>query len=72
MRLVMVTWSVFLTLAVAAFLTAFYTMRQITLTFLGEPRTTEAEHAQETPWTMTTPLVILAFFAVDLWLGGHS
>ncbi len=29
---------VFLTLAIAAFLTAFYTMRQITLTFLGEAR----------------------------------
>ncbi len=61
---------VFLTLAIAAFLTAFYTMRQITLTFLGEPRTTEAEHAQETPWTMTTPLVVLAFFAVTYgWVG---
>ena len=54
----------FLTLAVAAFLTAFYTMRQITLTFLGKPRTPEAEHAQETPWTMTVPLVILAFFSL--------
>jgi NADH-quinone oxidoreductase subunit L len=63
-------WAVFLTLAVAAFMTAFYTMRQITLTFLGEPRTKEAEHAQETPWTMTTPLVILAFFAVTYgWVG---
>jgi NADH-quinone oxidoreductase subunit L len=61
---------IFITLAVAAFLTAFYTMRQITLTFLGEPRTTEAENAQETPWTMTTPLVILAFFAVAYgWVG---
>src|SRR5512138_1287526 len=62
--------AVFLTLAIAAFLTAFYTMRQITLTFLGEPRTTEAEHAQETKWTMTTPLVILAVFAVTYgWVG---
>src|SRR5215216_1074300 len=61
---------VFLTLAIAAFLTAFYTMRQITLTFLGEPRTPEAEHAQETPWTMTTPLIILAVFAVAYgWVG---
>ena len=61
---------VFITLALAAFLTAFYTMRQITLTFLGEPRTIEAEHAQETPWTMTTPLVILAIFAVAYgWVG---
>ena len=62
--------AVFLTLAIAAFMTAFYTMRQITLTFLGEPRTKEAEHAQETPWTMTAPLVILAFFAVTYgWVG---
>jgi NADH-quinone oxidoreductase subunit L len=61
---------VFVTLALAAFLTAFYTMRQITLTFLGEPRTKEAEHAQETPWTMTLPLVILSVFAVGLgWVG---
>jgi NADH-quinone oxidoreductase subunit L len=63
-------WAVFLTLAVAAFMTAFYTMRQITLTFLGEPRTKEAEHAQETPWTMTVPLIILAIFAVGYgWVG---
>jgi NADH-quinone oxidoreductase subunit L len=63
-------WAVFITLALAAFLTAFYTMRQITLTFLGEPRTKEAEHAQETPWTMTTPLIVLAFFAVTYgWVG---
>ncbi|CAG0961577.1 NADH-quinone oxidoreductase subunit L [Anaerolineales bacterium] len=63
-------WAVFFTLAIAAFMTAFYTMRQITLTFLGEPRTEEAEHAYETPWTMTAPLVILAFFAVTYgWVG---
>ncbi len=62
--------TVFITLAVAAFLTAFYTMRQITLTFLGEPRTREAEHAQETHWTMTTPLIVLAFFAITYgWVG---
>ncbi|OGO27587.1 MAG: hypothetical protein A2W33_08315 [Chloroflexi bacterium RBG_16_52_11] len=62
--------AVFITLALAAFLTAFYTMRQITLTFLGEPRTKSAEHAQETKWTMTTPLVILAIFAIGYgWVG---
>ncbi len=61
---------VFATLAIAAFLTAFYTMRQITLTFFGEPRTKEAEHAQENKWTMTAPLVILAVFAVAYgWVG---
>ncbi len=63
-------WVVFITLAVAALLTAFYTMRQISLTFLGEPRTTAANHAQETKWTMTLPLAILAFFAVTAgWVG---
>ena len=63
-------WGVFITLAIAAFLTAFYTMRQITLTFLGDARTEEAKHAHETPWTMTAPLVILSFFAVTFgWLG---
>jgi NADH-quinone oxidoreductase subunit L len=62
--------AVFITLAVAAFLTAFYTMRQITLTFLGEPRTKAAEHAQETPWTMTVPLIVLAFFSISYgWVG---
>jgi NADH-quinone oxidoreductase subunit L len=61
---------VFLTLALAALLTAFYTMRQITLTFLGEPRTPAAEHAQETRWTMTVPLIVLAFFAITAgWVG---
>jgi NADH-quinone oxidoreductase subunit L len=62
--------TIFITLAIAAFMTAFYTMRQITLTFLGEPRTKEAEHAQETPWTMTAPLVILSVFAIGYgWVG---
>jgi NADH-quinone oxidoreductase subunit L len=60
-------WLVFGVLAFAAFLTAFYTMRQITLTFLGEPRTEAARHAHEPSWKMTGPLVILAIFAV--WVG---
>ena len=61
---------VFATLALAALLTAFYTMRQITLTFFGEPRTEAAHHAQETPWTMTLPLAILAVFSVAAgWVG---
>lgn len=63
-------YAIFITLAVAAFLTAFYTMRQITLTFLGETRTEEAKHAHETPWTMTTPLIVLSVFAVGFgWVG---
>jgi NADH-quinone oxidoreductase subunit L len=62
--------AVFVTLAVAAFLTAFYTMRQITLTFLGEPRSEAARHAREPVWTMTVPLIILSIFAVGFgWVG---
>ena len=61
---------VFWTLAVAAFMTAFYTMRQITLTFLGKPRTKEAEHAHETSLWMTGPLMVLAVFAIGFgWVG---
>ncbi len=63
-------YAIFFTLAIAAFMTAFYTMRQITLTFLGEARTEEAKHAHETPWTMTLPLVVLSVFAVGYgWVG---
>jgi NADH-quinone oxidoreductase subunit L len=63
-------WWVFGVLALAAFLTAFYTMRQISLTFLGKPRTEEAENAHETPNTMTIPLMILAVFALGFgWVG---
>ncbi len=61
---------VFVILAIAAFLTAFYTARQLCLTFLGEPRTEEAAHASLggpgsiISITMQLPLVILAFFAI--------
>jgi len=62
--------AVFITLALAAFLTAFYTMRQITLTFLGDARTKAAEHAHESVWTMTLPLIVLSFFAIAAgWVG---
>jgi len=51
-------------LLLAAFLTAFYTMRQILLTFGGPARTESAAHAHESSWTMTLPLLVLAFFAL--------
>ena len=61
---------VFGTLALAALLTAFYTMRQISLTFLGEPRTKSAEHASENNWVMVGPLCILSVFAMGAgWVG---
>lgn len=61
---------VFLMLGLAAFLTAFYTARQLCLTFLGEARTEEAKHAglggpsSIISITMQLPLIILAFFAL--------
>jgi len=62
--------AVFWILAVAAGITAFYTMRQICLTFVGEPRTEAAEHAPESVSWMTLPLIVLAVFAVSLgWVG---
>jgi NADH-quinone oxidoreductase subunit L len=61
---------VFSVLAITALITAFYTMRQITLTFLGDHRTEEAKYAHESRWTMTLPLIFLAFFAVTFgWVG---
>jgi NADH-quinone oxidoreductase subunit L len=63
-------WIVFGVLALAALLTAFYTMRQITLTFLGTPRTKAAEHASESVRTMTLPLIVLSVFAIGAgWVG---
>jgi NADH-quinone oxidoreductase subunit L len=61
---------VFIVLATAALLTAIYTMRQITLVFFGKPRTEAAEHAHETPWTMTISLIVLSVFALGVgWVG---
>ena len=61
---------VFWTLAIAAGLTAFYTARQLCLTFAGEPRTEAARHAPESVPSMTVPLMILSAFAVTLgWAG---
>jgi NADH-quinone oxidoreductase subunit L len=65
--------AVFWALALAAFLTAFYTMRQICLTFLGRPRTSAAEHAGESDpifRPMLLALLILSVFAISAgWVG---
>jgi NADH-quinone oxidoreductase subunit L len=55
---------VFFVLAFTALLTAFYTMRQIAMVFLGKPRTEAAAHASESSPAMTFPLIVLAFFAL--------
>jgi NADH-quinone oxidoreductase subunit L len=50
----------------AALLTAFYMARLMTMTFLGENRTGEAErsHLHEAPWIMTGPLVVLGVLSL--------
>jgi len=61
---------VFIVLAAAALLTAFYTARQISLVFLGAARSKSAAHAVESRPAMTVPLVILALFAIAAgWIG---
>jgi NADH-quinone oxidoreductase subunit L len=61
---------VYIALAVAAFLTALYTGRQIFLTFFGKPRDQHAyDHAHESPKSMWVPLAILATFTtfIGIW-----
>ena len=60
---------IFWVLVAAAFLTAFYSMRQITLVFLGKPRSEGAAHASESVKSMTIPLIFLAVFAVAIEIG---
>lgn len=57
---------VFWTLFLSATLTAFYTTRQICLTFLGKPRTEMATHAPESDPRMTWPLILISPFALIL------
>jgi NADH-quinone oxidoreductase subunit L len=55
---------VYIALALAAFLTALYTGRQIFLTFFGKPRDEQTyAHAHESPAAMWVPLAVLAVFA---------
>ena len=64
----------------AAFMTAYYMMRLMAMTFLGENRTgaTEREHLHEAPWIMTGPLVVLGVLSavggllnLPAFVGGH-
>ncbi len=57
---------------VAAGLTAFYMMRLVVLTFLGENRASAEvrSHIHESPLTMTVPLIVLAVLSiVGGWIG---
>jgi NADH-quinone oxidoreductase subunit L len=50
---------------VTAGITAFYMFRMWFLTFAGKPKDEHVfEHAHESPWVMTVPLTVLAFFSI--------
>ena len=58
----------------AAFMTAFYMLRLYAMTFLGKPKDEHVyEHAHESPWPITVPLVVLAVLSVVAGYGAwHS
>ncbi len=58
---------------VTAGITAFYMFRLWFYTFWGEPRDKELyDHVHESPWVMTGPLLVLAFFAAFCAFGGEE
>jgi NADH-quinone oxidoreductase subunit L len=59
--------AIFIVLAVAAFMTAFYMGRQLVMVFFGDPRSEAARGASESKLVVTLPLMILAGLSV---LGG--
>ena len=70
----------FILLVLAAAMTAFYSWRLIFMTFYGEEKGDKHahQHAHESPWTMTVPLIVLAVgstLAGMIWYGdffGHN
>jgi NADH-quinone oxidoreductase subunit L len=60
-------WLPFIFGIITALMTAFYMFRMFFLTFHGEPKNKKAyDHAHESPWTMTVPLIVLAVLAVGI------
>lgn len=63
----------FLVPLVTAGITAFYMFRLWFYTFWGQPRDQELhDHAHESPWVMTGPLLVLSFFAAFCAIGGEG
>jgi NADH-quinone oxidoreductase subunit L len=57
--------ALFFVLALTATMTAFYMFRSFWLTFFTKPRDRHVhEHAHESPWTITVPLVVLGALAI--------
>ncbi|HEV8002714.1 MAG TPA: NADH-quinone oxidoreductase subunit L [Planctomycetaceae bacterium] len=54
-------------------ITAFYMFRLWFFTFAGQPRDAHVhDHAKESPWVMTGPLMLLSVFAIFVAFGGES
>jgi len=50
---------------IVAYITPFYMARSFALTFMGKPRNQHIyDHAEEQPWTMTVPQLVLAIMAI--------
>ena len=63
----------FLVPLLTAGITAFYMFRLWFYTFAGEPRDQHIhDHAHESPWIMTVPLLVLSVFAAFCAVGGES
>ena len=61
----MFSWVLFAVPTLGAGITAFYMFRLWYMTFAGKPRNHHRyEHAHESPWAMTAPLLLLAVFAI--------
>jgi len=62
---------IFVIMLLSAGITAFYMFRLIFMTFFGEPKDKEKyDHAHESPWTMTVPLMVLAALSIGpMWWG---
>lgn len=58
---------------VGAGITAFYMFRLWFYTFAGQPRDQHVyDHAHESPWVMTVPLIVLSLFAAFCAVGGEG
>jgi len=62
---------IFVVMLVSAAITAFYMFRLVFMTFTGDARDKKKfDHAHESPWVMTVPLIVLAVFSVGtFWWG---
>jgi NADH-quinone oxidoreductase subunit L len=58
-------WALLFLAVLTALLTAFYMFRLWFMTFAGKPRSDKVDHAHESPYIMTVPLLVLAGFSIS-------